>query len=766
MTEPMSVAKMEGLTRRDFLIGTAATGTGLVMGFSVLPVLSGGAGEALAAGNYNPSLFVTMEPSGLTTVHITKAEMGQHVGTALAQAVAEELEVDWNDVRIDYPSSDEKWGLMITGGSWSVNWTFDSLSRAGAAGRMALIDAGAKALGVAAGECAASNSMVVHGASGRSISYGKIITAGNISKTFTEDEMKAIKLKSFGEYKVVGKSIAALDIPAKTNGTARFAIDVFVPNMVYGQLVMPPTRWGAKAKSVDDAAAKKIKGYMKTVMVDDPTSVQKGYVIAIAETFWAAKAAAEAVKVDWDKGPNAKVSTSSLLKHAKDLVGDKNTGFAWVLEGDAEGGIKGAKTTHEAEYVTNLTYHGCMEPMSAVAMEQGGMWHVYIGNQWQTRCSAMVAEALGVDPKMVTFHQQYLGGGFGRRLEGDAAIPAALAAKAVGRPVKLFYSREHDLKFDFHRSLTYQRMRGGADASGKLVAVAHEVCSAWATKRQAPGFLAESVDKKGKIDPFSMNGSDFWYSVPNHSVRAIENDLGQSATPPGQLRSVAPAWTFWAIESFLDEFARKVGKDPIDFRLGLLDAAGKNAGTAPNSVGGAHRLRNVLLTAAGKAGWGVKPLPENTAMGIASVTSQERGSPTWTAVVAEVHVDPSSGTPHVLKLTIAMDVGTAVNPDGCMAQIQGSALWGVSHAIREKATMADGQIEQSNFDTYEVARMGDVPEIDVVLIQNGHYPAGTGEPVVTVVPAAIANAIHSAVGARVRELPITPEAIKAAMSKA
>jgi len=292
------------------------------------------------------------------------------------------------------------------------------------------------------------------------------------------------------------------------------------------------------------------------------------------------------------------------------------------------------------------------------------------------------------------------------------------------------------------------------------------VCGGWATKRQAPGFLAESVDKKGKIDPFSMNGSDFWYTVPNHYVRAIENDMAQSATPPGQLRSVAPAWTFWAVESYLDEMSRKIGKDPVQMRVDMLDASGKNAGTPPNTVGGALRLRNALETVAGKAGWGVKPKAENTGMGIASVTSQERGSPTWTACVAEVHVDPKSGQPTVKKLTIAMDVGTAVNPDGCKAQIEGSALWGCSHALLEKATMKGGQIEQDNFDTYLVGRMEHVPEIDITLIQNGHYPAGTGEPVVTVVPAAIANAIHDAVGARVREMPITPEAVKAAMSEA
>ncbi len=231
MTKHMDVSKLDDMTRRDFLVGSAAAGAGLMIGMSFGPNFAGGAREALAAGNYEPSLFVTMESSGITTVHITKSEMGQHVGTALAQAVAEELEVDWADVRIDYPDTHEKWGLMITGGSWSVNWTFDQLSRVGATGRIALIDAGASQMGVAAGECMASNSVVWH-SSGQSMSYAQIISAGNISRTFTEDEVKELVLKKFGTYKVVGTSVPALDIPAKTNGTARYGIDVFVPNMV------------------------------------------------------------------------------------------------------------------------------------------------------------------------------------------------------------------------------------------------------------------------------------------------------------------------------------------------------------------------------------------------------------------------------------------------------------------------------------------------------------------------------------------------------
>ena len=755
---------LKGITRRDILVGSAVAGTGLIVGYSGLPLGSSiGARDALAAGTFNHQLFLTMDSAGTATVHITKAEIGQHIGTALAQAVAEELEVDWNDVRIDYPYSDPKWGLMITGGSWSVNWTFDRNSRIGASARIALIEAAAKMMGVPAAQCSASNSVVTDSVSGANRTYSQILSANTIDRTFSEDEMKALTLKKFGEYKVVGKNIPALDIPDKLTGVARYGIDVFVPNMVYGRLVSNPTRFGAVPLSADDSAAKSIDGYAGVAVIkEDPTGVNTGYVVALGETYWAAEKAAAAMKVTWDSGPNANTSSSDIIQSAKDSIADESQGFTWVLEGDPEGAMNAAETTVEAEYETSLGYHGLMEPINCVAMESNGIWHLFTGSQFQGRFTAMTAAALGVDGKNVILHQQYCGTGFGRRLEPDGAIISALAAQQIGRPVKLVYTREDDLRFDFHQTHTVQRVKGGVNAAGKIDAMSHVVAAGWATKRMAPGFLAESVDKKGKIDQFSTNGSDHWYDIPNHYVRSVENTTAMAATPPGQLRAVAPTWTWWANESFMDEVAHKIGKDPLDMRLSMLSATGKNAGTPPNTVGGANRLRNALIVAAGKSGYGVKPMPENTAMGIASVASQERGSPSWTAVVAEVHVDPSSGEPTLKKITVAMDVGTAVNPDGVLAQIQGSALYGSSRVLHENVTLTNGSIDQGNFDTWTPMRIHQAPEVDVTIIQNGHYPAGCGEPVVTCVGPAIANAVFNASGARVRSWPITAEKIKAA----
>jgi isoquinoline 1-oxidoreductase len=313
--------------------------------------------------------------------------------------------------------------------------------------------------------------------------------------------------------------------------------------------------------------------------------------------------------------------------------------------------------------------------------------------------------------------------------------------------------------------LTYQRVKVGLDSDGKAVAMEHDVIGAWPTARWGiPAFLTPAVDKKGPHDSFTVNGADYWYTIPNHTVRNYENKLAQGATPSGQLRSVAPGWTFWAVESTMDEIAHATGQDPVEMRLKLLDGAGANAGgDKPQNEGGAKRLANTLRAAVGRSGYGSLKLGPNEAMGVACVSSQERTSPTWTACVAHVKVDPKSGEVTLKKLTVAMDVGTVVNPDGVRAQIEGSAFWGASIALWEKGTMKNGGIEQRNFDSYTPMRMSQMPELDVSIIGNGEPAVGCGEPAVTVIAPAIGNAIFNAVGARVRSLPITAEAVKAAM---
>jgi isoquinoline 1-oxidoreductase beta subunit len=744
------------LSRRSFLVGTAATG--LMLGYAGVP----GIGEALAApSNFEPSVWYAIAPDGLVTVTCGKADMGQHIASTMAQIVAEELGAKWSDMRVQLASNDPKFndpvlGAQITGGSWSTMMNFEAMSRAGAAGRMALTEGAAAAMGVPASELVVRDSMVSHPKSKKTMSFADVVKSGKATKTFTPDELKAIKLKTPDQYTMIGVSVPQLDIPSKTNGTAKYGIDVMLPGMAYGAVVTPPVRFGATVKSVDDSAAKKVPGFIKAVTLDDKTGTTSGWVVAVAGTYANAKKAAQALKIAYDGGPNAKVSSQSLLDEAMRLQKQEDSGQFFVKDGDPAAAFGTAAKVLEAEYTTSINIHAPMEPMNATAEFKGEILHIYSGNQFATRSGAIAAGAAGIDPKFVVMHQMWLGGGFGRRLDADMMIPAVQAAKAIGKPVKVIYTRENDMTMDFSRPLTYQKVKAGVDGDGKLIALSHDVVSAWPTQRWGiPDFLTPSVDKKGPLDSFTVNGADFFYTVPNHHVRAIKNEMAHNATPSGQLRSVAPGWTFWAVESMIDEIAAAAGKDPAQFRISLLDGTGKNDG-------GAQRLRNTLLAAMGLAGYGTKKLPKGEGMGVACVSSQERATASWTACVAHVAVAPS-GEVTVKKLTVATDVGTQVHPDNIRAQVEGAALWGLSLAMYEKATLKDGGIEQTNFDSYTPLRMSQVPEVAIAVIANGEKATGVGEPAVTVIAPAIGNAIFNASGARVRALPITAEAVKGAM---
>jgi isoquinoline 1-oxidoreductase subunit beta len=747
------------LSRRSFLVGTAAAG--LALGYAAVPGLDGALAATASGASFDPSVWYSIGRDGLVTVTCGKADMGQHVASTMAQIIAEELGSNWKDMRIQLASNDPKFndpvlGAQITGGSWSTMMNFEAMSRAGAAGRIALMEAASASMGVPASELVVHDSVISHPKSKKQMSFAEIVKSGKATRTFTPDELKAIKLKTPDQYTMIGVSVPQLDIPDKTRGATKYGIDVMLPGMVHGALVTPPVRYGATVKSVDDSAAKKVPGFIKAVTLDDKTGTTTGWVVAVANTYAEARKAAAALKIDYDGGPNAKLSSESLFEEARRLQGLSDSGQFFVKDGDPAAALGTAAKVLEAEYTTNINIHCPMEPMNATAEFKGDILHIYTGNQFATRSGAIAAGAAGIDPKFVVMHQLYLGGGFGRRLDADMTVPAVQAAKAVGKPVKVIYSRENDMTMDFSRPLTYQKVKAGLDGDGKLIALSHDVVSAWPTQRWGiPDFLSPSVDKKGPLDAFTVNGADFFYTVPNHYVRAIKNEMAHNATPSGQLRSVAPGWTFWAVESMIDEIAAASGKDPAQFRIELLDGKGKNDG-------GAQRLRNTLLAAMGLAGYGTKKLPKGEGMGVACVSSQERATASWTACVAHVAVEPS-GEVKVKKLTVATDVGTQVNPDGVQAQVSGAALWGMSLALFEKATLKDGGIEQSNFDTYTPLRMSQMPEVAVNVIANGEHATGVGEPAVTVVAPAIGNAVFNAVGARVRSLPITAEAVKAAM---
>jgi len=749
-----------GLGRRGFLVSALAGGS-VGFGWGQLPATgSSGTAQAATAAPYSPTNLIEIDASGVVTVNVTKSEMGQHVGTAFAQIVCEELEAPWSAMGIHHVDSDPKWGVMITGGSWSINWTFDALSRAGAAGRISLIAAAAKQWGVSADTLTASEGRVSGG--GKSISYGDLVASGAVTGAWSEDDLKKITLKPAGSYKIIGKSVAALDIPLKVNGTAKYGIDFKTPGMVYGKIVLPPTRNGATAKSVDDSAAKGVPGFIQALSLKDPSGSFSGLVLSIADTYWAAIKGAALIKVDWDAGPTAHVDDAALVAEGRRLQADPNEGALWVKDGDAIGALAKASNVLTAEYSTGINLHAPMEPTNATALFADGIWHFHGGNQFQSASVPLVAKAMEVDVSKVVLHQYWLGGGFGRRLEGDYFIPAGLAAKALGRPVKVVYNRTDDMRLDCARSPSWQKLSGAVDG-GKLVALTHDVACGWPSNNVFPAGLGESLDKK-KVDVFAINGADVWYSFPNHHVRLIDNKLAEATVPPGYLRSVAPGFTVWALESFIDELAHAAGVDPVAFRLAHLDGAGKNAGTAPMSVGGALRLAAVLKQAVERSGYGTKKLAEGAGFGVAIGQGQERAAPVFTACIAEVSVNKKSGKFSINKLTVVYDVGTAISPDGVTAQMESATLWGLSLALYETTTIRDGAIAAANFDGYTPTRISQVPPLDVSFISLGNFPVGTGEPATTVVGPAIGNAIAAASGARVRSLPITPAKVKAAMA--
>ena len=743
------------LSRRGFLI--AAAGTGVAFSFLTACETKEAASTAAA---YEPTQWYAIDNAGIVTVNVIRAEMGQHVGTSLARILADELEAPWENVRVKHVDSDPKWGLMVTGGSWSVWQTYPLYSQAGAAGRAALIEAGATALGVDPATCTAVNGEIISG--DKKISYKDIVRKGGLTKTYTPEELGAIKLKAVADRKLIGKPVTSVDIVEKTTGAAVFGIDAKVEGMVYGRPIIPPTRNGSKANSVDDSAAKSVKGYLQSVILEDASNTVPGWVMVIAETYPAAKKAAELVKVDWTPGPTANVSEKDLQDHSTKLIAKADAGSVLPTGNtDTSAAFRSAASSIEATYTTATALHFQMEPVNALAFQKDGKWEIHTGNQWQSLVLPWLATALAVPETDVVMRTYRLGGGFGRRLNGDYAIGAALASKAIGKPVKMILTREDDTKFDSVRSPSVQKMRMAFDKAGAVVGMEQHVACGWPTEVMAPFFMPKG-EKDVPFDPFAISGANHWYAVGAHKVRAISNDLANQTFRPGWLRSVGPGFTNWALESFIDEAAHKLKMDPVEFRVKLLTGEGANAGSAPNAVGGALRQANVVKLAAQKAGWGGQ-LPDGTGLGLATSFGQERDMPTWVACVARVNVDRGTGNVKVEKLTLVADAGTIIDPDGALAQMQGASLWGLSLALLEGTEFEKGNVKAMNLGAYTPLRLSDVPELDITLVDSTEAPVGLGEPATTVVGPAVGNAIFNAVGARLRHIPITAKAVKAAI---
>ena len=746
----------QGLSRRSFIAGIAGSSLMMSMGSLVSGCSSDQASKALATGDltklFSPNIWFEINGAGEVLINIVRAEMGQHVGTSLAQIVADELGADWSTVSFKHVDTDPKWGVMVTGGSWSVHTSFTALSQAGAAGRTILIDAAAKLMGVDAQTCRAEKGIISSGT--KSLTFAEVVSNGDFSRTITEDELASMPVKAPADRQVIGRDLRNLDVADKSQGSAVYGLDAELPGMAYAMPLLPPTRYGSQVVQIDERAAKSIDGYIGAIEIKDPSQTVQACVVLAAETMPAALKAAKAVTVEWVSGPTAKVTESAILEEGARLASDPEAGALFVSEGDISAAKARAAGSLTATYTTSTALHFTMEPQNAlVEFGADGKCHIHAGNQWQSLILPYLAQALEMPETDIVIHQYYLGGGYGRRLFGDQMIPAALAARELNRPVKLIFDRSSDSRFDCVRSPSVCAFEASFDDDGSLSGIDHAVVAGWPTKTMAPGFIGTGIDGEGQIDGFSINGADHWYSLPAHRVRAINNELAQETFLPGWLRAVGPGWISWGVESFLDEIAHKQGQDPVAMRLGMLDGEGKNAGGVGSTAGGARRLARVLKDVAERAGWG-RNMPANEGLGIGVGHGQERGMPTWVACVAHVAVDPVSGDVTLKKLWQTIDVGTVVNPDGAMAQAEGAALWGVSLALHEGASFADGEVAEQNLDRYTPLRMRDVPELDIAFIESEEFPSGLGEPPLIPVAPAIGNAIFAASGQRVRELPI------------
>lgn len=754
------------LTRRGFLV--AMTAVGVSFGFprkswsAMDPASADGVPLADAGSLYEPNLWYSVDSSGKVKVNIIRAEMGQHVGTAIARILADELGVHWNNVEIIHVDSDKRWGLMVTGGSWSVSQSWPVYRQAGAAGRVAFTEAAADLWGIPAEHCETREGYVISG--NQRISYGDLVSKG-ISRHFTEDQMKALPLKPDHQLSLVGRQVTALDIHNKTTGQAIFGIDAKAEGMVYATAVLPPTRMGSSVMTVDDSQAKKVPGYQQYLVLEDPSDTVPGWVVVTADSMMAATRAAKKLKVSWKAGAASTVSEADIIEHGRQLINDPAQG-AVLDTGDThtEPVFSRAASVIEYEYLTHTVLHGQMEPLNALVFRNAqGVWEIHSGSQWQTLITPTLAKALQVPEEQVVIRAYLLGGGFGRRLNGDYMVPAALASKALGgKPVKLVLMRAEDMQFDSPRSASVQKVRMAFDAEKRVIGMEHAAAAGWPTQVMIPGFMPNGINGK-PFDPFSIAGADHWYNVGAQKVRAISNDLANNSFRPGWLRSVSPGWVGWAVESFMDEAAHHAGQDPLAFRLELLDSKGRNAGSGPIAVGGASRQAAVLKKAAELIGWG-EPQPVDTGLGIASTFGQEREMPTWVACAARVHVDRASGLVEVQKLTIVVDAGVIVDPDGAEAQCQGAALWGLSMALYEGSELVNGRFKDSNYDTYTPLRLRQTPEVEVVFIPGEAAPSGLGEPAVTPVAPAIANAVFAITGVRFRSLPMRTDEIKAALN--
>ena len=710
------------ISRRTLLTGGLATGFLLAFHLPLRAAVNEPVQPPDATdGKFAPNAFIRIDPEGATTLVMPQVEMGQGIYTAVSMILAEELDADWSKVQLLHAPANEKlYGnpifiIQATGGSTSVRAFWKPLREAGASARAMLVQAAAAQWNVDPASCTTSKGEVTHKASGRTLSYGALAAAAS-----GQTPPKDVPLKHPKDFVYIGQPFKRLDTPEKVNGKAVYGIDAIVPNMKFATLAQCPV-FGGKVGKVDDRAAKKIPGVRKIVVLDDLVAV-------VGDNMWAASRGLDALKVTWDEGPNAKVNSAAIWSDLR--TASKKDGVVAKSEGDVDKGLTQGER-FDADYELPLLAHATMEPMNCTVRLTSDACDIWTGTQVQSRSQEYAAKAAGLPIDKVTINNHYLGGGFGRRLEPDMVESAVRIAKKVSAPIKVVWTREEDMQHDVYRPL-YRDTISASLSNGKIVAWKYKVTGSSVLARWLPPAFQNGLDGDA-VD----SAVDMPYDIPSKRVEYVR------AEPPGVItgfwRGVGPNNNVFAIESFMDELARKANMDPVAFRLGMLD--------------GTPRLKAALKLVAEKSGWG-SPLPPRVGRGVSAQPSF--GS--FIATVVEAEVDDVGGV-HLRRVNCAVDTGIAVNPDIIMAQLQGGLIFGLTAALWGEVTIEKGRVQQSNFNDYRMLRIDEVPPIDVHVIKSAEHPGGIGETGATAGPPALRNAIYAATGVALRRLPIDRAAI-------
>jgi isoquinoline 1-oxidoreductase subunit beta len=721
-----NASKVATPSRRAFIVSAAAAAGGLGLGFHLPFDIAPAAAEEAGA---EVNAWVVVRPDDTCVLRIARAEMGQGTLTGLAQLVAEELECDWSKVATD-PITPARnlarkrvWGDMGTGGSRGIRSSQDYVRRGGAVARTMLLQAAANEWNVPVGELRVANGVITHAASNRTTSYGKVAAA---AAKLSPPDPKSITLKDPKDWKIAGKPVKRLDTAPKLNGSKVYAIDVKLPGMVCAAIKDCPV-FGGKVVSFDEAKIAHLPGVRRAVKVNDST------VAVVADTWWHAKTALGALPIVWDEGDGAAQSSATITARLKDGLDATSDNGNWQV-GDAPKALADAAKKVEAVYATPFLAHATMEPMNCTAMITADKAEVWVATQNAEAALAALSEASGVPLDKCEVHRPDLGGGFGRRGGSQDYVhqAVAIAKEFPGVPVKMIWSREEDQAHDFYRPISQFRGTAALDAAGNLVGLHLRVCG------QSINAFSNQAAVVGGKDMRQLQGlwqepgdAQFGYTVPNLLIDYV---MRNTHVPVGPWRGVNTNQNGVYLECFMDEVARAAGKDPLEFRRGLMAEHPKHLA--------------VLNAAAAKAEWG-KPLPTGVHRGIA----QFMGYGSYSAAVAEVSVG-DQGKLKVHRMVLAINCGHAVNPDQIAAQVEGSVAFGLTAALYGDCTVENGRMTKLNFDTYQIMRVAEMPKVETVIVPSYDFWGGVGEPTICVVTPAVLNAIHAATGKPVRSLPL------------